>query len=161
MIKKILLTLFFISSLAYSMGDSINYDDKFNQEVNREIDRNLDNRLNNITLDTFTFKEKNGKNMYIKKVKVGSKVVYINKVTNSNSEARRDVVVKNPIPKGTQYVVGSAICNGGCTISYSTDGGNTLSKQEKRGVKYNYIEFYFKNIPPYKEFRMGFRAIVE
>jgi len=69
------------------------------------------------------------------------------------------IVVKNPIPNGTEYVKGSAICQGICTISYSTDGGRTLVKKEDSGV--NFIEFYFKNIPAQKEFRMGFRAVVK
>ncbi len=161
MIKNILATLLFISPILYAMGETMNYDDKFNQEESIEINRNFGNRLINITVESFAFKEENGKNIPVKAVPVGTTVVYINKLTNSNSEARRDIIVKNPIPKGTQYVVGSAICNGGCIISYSTDGGATLSTEEKSGKRYNYIEFYFKEIPAFKEFRMGFRAIVE
>ncbi len=161
MIKNILVTLLFISSIIYAMGDNINYDEQFNQEDNREIDKNLDNRLANITLQTFVFKEINGKNIPITKVKLGTKVVYINKVINSNSEVRKDIVIKNPIPKGTSYEIGSAICNGGCIISYSTNGGATLTNKEEVGKRYNYLEFYFKKIPAYKEFRMGFRAVVE
>ena len=161
MIKKILVTLLFTLGILHAMGDNINYDDKFDQEENREVNRGLDNRLDNITLKSFVFQEKNGKNIPIKNVKVGAKVVYINKVTNSNSEARRDIVVKNPIPRGTKYVIGSAICNGSCTISYSSNGGDSLTTNESRGDIYNYIEFHFREIPAYKEFRMGFRAIVE
>jgi uncharacterized repeat protein (TIGR01451 family) len=161
MIKKIFAILLCISSILQAMGDNINYDNIFNQAENREVDRDFDNRIDNITVESFAFQEINGKNIPVKEVKVGTKIVYINKVINSNSEARRDIVVKNPIPKGTKYVVGSAICNGGCTISFSTDGGATFTTMEQKGKIYNYIEFYFRTIPAYKEFRMGFRAIVE
>jgi len=158
--KKILLILSFSMGL-WSMGHTINYDDKFNEEETQEVDSNAveDTSLENIELKTFTFIEKNGKNIPVKKVKRNSKVVYINRLINTNSTPRRDIIVKNPIPEGTEYVKGSAICQGVCTISYSNDGGETLTKDDNGKV--NYIEFYFKTIPSYKELRMGFRAIVK
>jgi len=158
--KKILVMLSFSMGL-WSMGHTINYDDKFNEEETQEVNSNAveENSLNNIELKTFAFIEKNGKNIPVKKVKRNSKVVYINKVINSNSSSRRDIIIKNPIPSGTEYVKGSAICQGSCTISYSSDGGDTLI--QKDDGKINYIEFHFKTIPSYKEFRMGFRAIVK
>jgi uncharacterized repeat protein (TIGR01451 family) len=166
MIRSSLIVIILISWLN-AMGDNINYDDRYNQEESIEVDRGTDNRvvvnsnsLENMKLETFTFKEQNGKNIPVRYVKAGTKVVYINKVVNSNSQPRRDIVIRNPIPVGTKYVSGSAICNGNCVISYSSDGGTNLSSSED-GNTINYIEFYFKDIPSYKEFRMGFRAIVE
>jgi len=158
--KKILLILSFSMGL-WSMGHTINYDDKFNEEETQEVNSNAieDNSLNNIELKTSAFIEKNGKNISVKKVKRNSKVVYINRIINSNSSEKRDIVVKNPIPLGTEYIKGSAICQGICTISYSSDGGETLIQQDDSQV--NYIEFHFRTIPSYKEFRMGFRAIVK
>jgi len=158
--KKVLLILSLSMGL-WSMGHTINYDDKFNEEETQEVNSNAieENSLENIKLKTFAFIEKNGKNIPVKKVKRNSKVVYINKVINSNSTPRRDIVVKNPIPTGTEYVNGSAICQGICTISYSRDGGKTLISKDNGEI--NYIEFHFKTIPSYKEFRMGFRAIVK
>jgi len=158
--KKILLILSLSMGL-WSMGHTINYDDKFNEEETQEVNSNAieENSLENIKLKTFAFIEKNGKNIPVKKVKRNSKVVYINKVINSNSTPRRDIVVKNPIPTGTEYVNGSAICQGICTISYSRDRGKTLISKDNGEI--NYIEFHFKTIPSYKEFRMGFRAIVK
>jgi len=158
--KKILVMLSLSMGL-WSMGHTINYDDKFNEEETQEVNSNAveENTVNNIELKTFAFMEKNGKNIPVKKVKRNSKVVYINKVINSNSSSKRDIVVKNPIPSGTEYIKGSAICQGSCTISYSSDGGETLI--QKDNGKINYIEFHFKTIPSYKEFRMGFRAIVK
>jgi len=169
--KKILVMLSLSMGL-WSMGHTVNYDDKFNEEETQEVnsnaveetsvDNSVDNNeasVKNIELKTFAFIEKNGKNIPVKKVKRDSKVVYINKIINSNSSSKRDIVVKNPIPSGTEYIKGSAICQGSCTISYSSDGGETLI--EKDNGKINYIEFHFKTIPSYKEFRMGFRAIVK
>ena len=158
--KKILLMLSLSMGL-WSMGHTINYDDKFNEEETQEVNSNAveEETVENIELKTFTFIEKNGKNIPVKKVKRNSKVVYINKVINSNSSSKRDIVVKNPIPSGTEYIKGSAICQGSCTISYSSDGGETLIQKDNGEI--NYIEFHFKTIPSYKEFRMGFRAIVK
>jgi hypothetical protein len=159
MIKNTLVLLVLISSGLLAMGHTINYDDKFNEEEQQEINSNSIDTLSDINLESFVFQEKNGKNIPVKKVKRNSKVVYINRVINSSSSLKRDIVVKNPIPNGTEYVKGSAICQGICTISYSTDGGKTLVQKEDSGV--NFIEFYFKNIPAQKEFRMGFRAVVK
>jgi len=158
--KKILLILSFSMGL-WSMGHTINYDDKFNEEETQEVDSNAieENSLNNIELKTSAFIEKNGKNISVKKVKRNSKVVYINRIINSSSSEKRDIVVKNPIPRGTEYIKGSAICQGICTISYSSDGGETLMQKDNGEI--NYIEFHFKTIPSYKELRMGFRAIVK
>jgi len=165
--KKILLMLSLSMGL-WSMGHTINYDDKFNEEERQEVNSNaientrVENKeasIDNIELETSAFIEKNGKNVHIKKVKRNSSVIYINRVINSNSSPRRDIVIKNPIPEGTEYIKGSAICQGSCTISYSSDGGETLTKNDNGNV--NYIEFYFKTIPSYKEFRMGFRAVVK
>ena len=171
-IMRILIFIFFISNLLYPMGSNINYDDKYHEEEIKEVDRavvhshhnrqyrNPINPLKNIILESFVFQERNGKNIKVKRVKIGSSVVYINRVINSNSEPRSGIIVKNPIPNGAKYINGSAICDGGCIISYSTDGGTTLTQKESRSTNYNYIEFLFKTIPAYKEYRMGFRAII-
>ncbi len=158
---RVLILIFFMLSLLYPMGSTINYDEQYNQEEIREVNQAVkENPLKNIILETFVFQERNGKNIPVKRVEIGSRVVYINRVINSNSEPRKGIVVKNPIPNGAKYIKGSAICDGGCIISYSTDGGTTLTQNENEGENYNYIEFFFKSIPAYKEYRMGFRAII-
>ncbi len=164
---RILILIFFIFSLLYPMGSNINYDEQYHQEEIKEVNRRavtknppLRNPLKNIILESYVFQERNGKNIPVKRVKIGSSVIYINRVINSNSEPRRGIIVKNPIPNGAKYIKGSAICDGGCIIRYSTDGGTTLSENENRSKEYNYIEFFFKSIPAYKEYRMGFRAII-
>lgn len=80
-------------------------------------------------------------------------------LNNDSSNIKRDIILKNPIPKGTEYVRGSAICNNGCTISYSSSSGDALSSSEDGII--NYIEYYFKSMNVGKEYRMGFRAVVK
>ena len=164
MIKNILIVSIIVSSYLLGMGDTINYDNQFNTQEEREVDANAissANVLSKLKLETFAFQEKNGKNVPVKRVKRGSKVVYINRVSNLDRSPKRNIVVKNPIPRGTKYIIGSAKCENGCTISFSTDGGRTFVDHEREGEEYNYIEFYFKEIPPLKKLRMGFRTIVK
>jgi uncharacterized repeat protein (TIGR01451 family) len=162
MVKAVLVLWILLSSYIFAMGSDVNYDDKFNQQEQREVNRqSINSSLSGIELKTAAFQERRGKNVPVKKVRRNSRVVYINRVINKSNSAKRDIIVKNPIPFGTKYVNGSARCEGGCIISYSTDGGANLVSKEERGENYNYIEFYFKNIPPHKEYRMGFRAIVK
>jgi uncharacterized repeat protein (TIGR01451 family) len=164
MIKNVLIVSVMVSSYLLGMGNTINYDNQFNTQEEREVDANAINTTNilsRLKLETFAFQEKNGRNVPVKRVKRGSKVVYINRVTNLDGTPKKNIVVKNPIPRGTKYIVGSAKCENGCTISFSTDGGRTFVEQEREGEDYNYIEFYFKEIPPFKKLRMGFRTIVK
>ena len=162
MIKNIVLVSVLISSYLFAMGSSVNYDDEFNQREQQEVNANsLENKLSGLKLDSFIFTEKNGKNVPVKKVKRGAKVVYINRVINNSNTPKRNIVVRNPIPEGVEYVIGSAICQDGCTISYSIDSGESLMQQQSGNMVYNYIEFYFPIIAPHKEIRMGFRAIVK
>jgi uncharacterized repeat protein (TIGR01451 family) len=162
MIKNILVVSVLVSSYLFSMGSSVNYDDEFNKKEQQEVNANsIESKLAGLKLDSFVFVEKDGKNIPVKKVKIGSKVVYINRVINSSDSIKRDIVVKNPIPDGVEYVVGSAICQDGCTISYSTDGGKTLVEKQNSNMTYNYIEFHFPTIAPHQEIRMGFRAVVK
>jgi len=158
----------------HAMGPTINYDEKFDQEARQIIQKNLQGdlkqRLAGLRLLSLPFQEKvtrtaDGKevkkNEPVHRVERGSRVVYINRLINEAREKKENIVVKNPIPKGTEYVVGSAICDTGCTIGYSTDGGATFSPKEQAGAHYTDLEFYFKEVPPRKEMRMGFRAIVK
>jgi len=57
MVKKIVLIMLSMVSLLYSMGNNINYDDRFNQEEYREIDKELNDRLNNVTLTSKVYIE--------------------------------------------------------------------------------------------------------
>jgi len=170
-------------------GPVPNYDEKYNEHINNRINERIKENfssqeniveeeiveeeiveeivpkendssdISNIRLKSLVFQEIKGKNVPVKEVKRGTKVVYINVVFNDSSKTKRDIVIKNPIPMGTEYVLGSATCNNGCIISYSNDGGLNLSSGEQGSV--SYIEYYFKSMMAGKEYRMGFRAIVK
>ncbi len=59
--------------------------------------------------------------------------------------SKDNIIVKNPIPKGVEYIKGSATCDSGCTIFYSSDTKDKLSKNDSGNI--DYIEFYFNSIP--------------
>jgi len=56
------------------------------------------------------------------KVIPGTKVRYINTMSNKGNSVAEKLVITNPIPKHMQYVAGSAKCSGDCIITYSLDG---------------------------------------
>jgi len=176
MLREIFLIASISTTMLCAMGGPVpNYDEKFNDNINERIKENMarttpyigevveveqpSNNLSNIRLKSLVFQEIKGKNIPVKEVTRGSKVVYINLLKNDSSNIKRDIILKNPIPKGTEYVRGSAICNNGCTISYSSSSGDTLSSSEDGII--NYIEYYFKSMNVGKEYRMGFRAVVK
>jgi uncharacterized repeat protein (TIGR01451 family) len=168
---KYVLGLVMVSSLTLlAMGPTVNYDEQFDREEQVSISEDINQRLSGLKLSSLVFQEQvihNSKGESIKKkipvttVLKGSKVVYINRLINRSSEEKKDIVVKNPIPSGAEYVVGSATCNGGCSIYFSTDGGVTFSKEEQSGKIYTNLEFYFSKIEAQQERRMGFRAIIK
>jgi len=180
MLIRGVITVLLLSGVLYSMGNPPpNYDNRYDEEIEEAVSADIESiqselrekkeaKLSSISIKTFSFQEKiitkkDGtkvrKNIPVKEVIRDSSVVYINKLINNDSEAQNNIVVKNPIPSGTEYVKGSATCAGGCTISYSSDGGETLSSSDNNRV--SYIEFHFSNLYPNKEIRMGFRAIVK
>jgi len=178
--KKIFILIIF-SYILFGMGnDNINYDEKFDsideslsaEEGSVSVEEletikpssmprpPLDKSkiISGLELKTYTFQEKNGKNVPVTKVLKNSQVIYLDRVVNRGNVDKHNIVVKNPIPKGVDYVRGSATCNGECKIFYSSDNGETLSTAQNG--KINFIEFVFDNIPAGGEVRMGFRAIV-
>jgi uncharacterized repeat protein (TIGR01451 family) len=174
-------TLVILSYILFGMGnDNINYDEKFDS-----IDESLSSEegsvsveeletikpsatpqppldkseiLSNLELKTYIFQQRDGKNVPVTKVLKNSQVIYLDRVVNRGDVDKHNIIVKNPIPKGVDYVRGSATCNGECKIFYSNNNGETLST--KQNGKINFIEFVFDNIPAGGEVRMGFRAIV-
>ena len=179
MLREIFLIGSVSTTMLCAMGGPVpNYDEKFNENINERIKENIatsapieeevvervkvekvSDDISLLKMKSLVFQEIKGKNIPVKEVKAGEKVVYINVVLNSGSQTQRDVVVKNPIPLGTEYILGSATCNNGCTISYSSDGGANLSSNEEGAV--SYIEYYFKRMNAKQEYRMGFRAVVK
>ena len=180
MFKRGLITILLLSGVVYSMGNPPpNYDNSYDEEIAEAVSADIESiqkelrakreaQLASLSIKSFSFQEKivttaDGKKIKksipVEQVARGTKVVYINRLKNIDEETRTNIIIKNPIPKGTKYIKGSAICGQECTISYSTDGGKTLNSSDENGV--SYIEFYFSNIYPHKEVRMGFRAIVK
>lgn len=180
MLQRGLITILLLSGAVYSMGNPPpNYDNNYDKEIEEAVSADIESiqegfrakreaKLSSLNIESFSFQEKITRGKDGKKVKKNipvelvlrdAKVVYINRLINRAKETKTDIVVRNPIPKGAEYIKGSAICEKGCTISYSTDGGETLNSSDKNGV--SYIEFHFANIYPEKEVRMGFRAIIK
>lgn len=171
MLKKILTTTLLLSLMGYASMPTVNYDEQFDDAEMENINEHIvDDTLLGLDLQSLTFQEmtvktpdgkEEQKNVSVKKVKAGEKVVYINRLINQTGQTKQGIIVKNPIPQGTRYVHGSAICDKGCTISYSSNQGTTLDKNEDTHRNYDYLEFHFYQIAPNSEVRMGFRAVIE
>lgn len=186
--KNIWMTLFVISGLLHGMGVDINYDEQIDSNERANINISVDeplvptstptpqpitpvslNTLENIELKKLYFQQKIIKKrdkkmkkfVEVKEVSVGSKVTYIIKLINRGNQVKKNIVVHNPMPDGTEYILGTASCLKSCTIRYSADGGQTFTENDKGGESYNYVEFIYSTLPQNKEFRMGFDAIVE
>ncbi len=63
------------------------------------------------------------------KVLPGETVVYTNTFTNTGKEPAEDLVMNNPIPEHTNYIVGSAF--GEAEIVFSADKGKTFALEGK------------------------------
>lgn len=66
----------------------------------------------------------NKQTTWVKAVKVipGTKIRYVNTISNNGNATAQNLVVTNPVPKHMLYVGESAKCSGVCTITYSIDG---------------------------------------
>ncbi|NEW60964.1 hypothetical protein GSY74_06670 [Sulfurovum sp. bin170] len=180
MLQRGLITILLLSGVVYSMGNPPpNYDSQYDEVIEEAVSADIEaieaNRLakqemllSALKLKSLVFQEKfitrsDGKkvkkNIPVEQVVRGTNVVYINIIKNPNGEKQTNILVKNPIPDGTEYIKDSATCNGKCTISYSTDEGETLNPSDKSGA--SYIEFHFPQIESNTEVRMGFRATVK
>lgn len=75
---------------------------------------------------------------------------------NNSRCSLKNLVLKQPIPKGTQYVKDSAIAIDGAELLFSIDGGKTFSLQPKIGKQvvpaadYNYLRWRFIGKTPAK-----------
>ena len=61
------------------------------------------------------------------KVVPGTVVRYVNRLENSGATSATKLLVKNPIPNNMEYVAGSAVCQGSCSLFYSVDGGKSFN----------------------------------
>lgn len=56
------------------------------------------------------------------KVIPGTKIRYINTMSNNGTETAQNLVITNAVPKHMRFVGGSAKCAGICSITYSVNG---------------------------------------
>ena len=187
--KSILIMICTLSGLLNAMGVDVNYDEKFDSEEKQEITTTVtepvepppppkevkikpvvaENPLEGLVLKSLYFQKKvvtkNGKKLKkfveVEDALIESKVTYITKLINNTTLPRKNIVVKNPIPVGAKYILGTASCLDVCTIRYSADNGATFVETDKGGEEYNYLEFTFSSVPAKKEFRMGFDTIIQ
>jgi uncharacterized repeat protein (TIGR01451 family) len=82
-------------------------------------------------------------------VKHGDIIMYTVVAKNNSRCPLKNLVLKQPIPKGTEYVKGSAMAIDGAELLFSIDGGKTFSAKptvDKKAVPetdYNYLRWRF------------------
>lgn len=82
-------------------------------------------------------------------VKRGDIIMYTVVAKNNSRCPLKNLVLKQPIPKGTEYVKGSAIAIDGAELLFSVDGGKTFSAKPTIANKvvpetsYNYLRWRF------------------
>jgi uncharacterized repeat protein (TIGR01451 family) len=82
-------------------------------------------------------------------VKPGDIILYTVTAKNNSRCPLRNLVLKQPIPKGTKYVKDSATAINGAELLFSIDGGKTFSakptigKQVVPATDYNYLRWKF------------------
>lgn len=104
----------------------------------------------------------------------GDVIAYTLQYENKGDEAAKDVVLNNPIPQGTSYVVASAF-GPGAEIGFSIDGESFKNpslltyevkqngKTEKRKAspeQYTHIRWVIKTVPTGKSGFAGYRVRV-
>jgi uncharacterized repeat protein (TIGR01451 family) len=82
-------------------------------------------------------------------VKRGDIIMYTVVAKNNSRCPLKNLVLKQPIPKGTEYVKGSAMAIDGAELLFSIDGGKTFSPKPTVGKQlvsennYNYLRWRF------------------
>ena len=126
--------------------------------------------LEQIAIDTLGIKTKTLIPIQHKRVEKGATLVYVNRLTNTSRIVKRDIVVMNPIPFKTDYLRGSATCEGSCKIMFSIDGGKSFDygenlyvrygkkKRVAKGSEYTHIQFTFHSLHPFAKVRMAFKS---
>ena len=131
-----------------------------------------------ITAEKVAVVEENGKKVEKRvpatDVLPGDVIVYTLQYENKGDEAAQNVVLNDPIPQGTSYVVASAF-NPGAEVSFSLDGKtfknpslltymvkkNGKTEQRKASPEqYTHIRWLVKKIPAGKSGVVGFRVKV-
>jgi len=88
-----------------------------------------------VKVSTASYQKMGKKWVKAAKVVPGTKVKYINTLSNSGGSNATNLVIVNTIPKEMQYIANSAKCKGKCTITYSVDGGKSYTTPRKLYVK--------------------------
>jgi len=106
-------------------------------------------------------------------VQKNATLIYVNQLTNNANSIKKQLVIDNPIPKGTVYLANTASCEGQCQIYYSIDAAKSFKKAEELFVvygkrkrvaqpsEYTHIKFVFPQLVPYQKVRMGFKSRVK
>lgn len=103
----------------------------------------------------------------------GSQVIYTTRFTNKGAKPAGNVVINNPIPENTVFVIGSAF-GANTDITYSVDGGKSYDLPAKLTIKnpdstvrpakpndYTHIRWrYLGELAPGKRGDVGFRVII-
>jgi uncharacterized repeat protein (TIGR01451 family) len=82
-------------------------------------------------------------------VKPGDIIKYTVIAKNNSSCPLRNLILKQPIPRGTNYLKDSATASDGAQLLFSIDGGKTfvakptLGKEDAPATAYNYLRWKF------------------
>ena len=85
-------------------------------------------------------------------VKPGDIIKYTVIATNKGRCPLKNLILKQPIPRGTNYLKDSAKTVNGAELLFSIDGGKTFSAQPKIGAEpapttaYNYLRWKFSGL---------------
>lgn len=104
----------------------------------------------------------------------GSTVIYTTRFTNNGAQPAGDVVIDNPIPQNTVFVVGSAF-GARTAISYSVDGGKSYDAPARLRVRgangveraaeprdYTHIRWRYQGeLAPGQRGEVGFRVVIK
>jgi len=104
----------------------------------------------------------------------GSQVIYTTRFTNKGAKPAGNVIINNPIPENTVFVIGSAF-GSSTEITYSVDHGKSYDLPNKLKVKipggterpaeprdYTHIRWrYLGELAPGKRGDVGFRVVIK
>lgn len=129
-----------------------------------------------VSIKSQSFQEKtiNKQTKWVKATKVipGTKVRYVNTMSNSGTQAAQNLVITNPIPKHMLYAEGSAKCDGACSITYSLDGKafdvpdklfvtENGKKRTAKATEYKAIRWVVQTLDAKQSSSVQFDAILE
>jgi len=129
-----------------------------------------------VSIKSESFQEKtiNKQTKWVKAAKVipGTKIRYVNTMSNNGNKTAQNLVITNPVPKHMLYVDGSAKCSNGCNIIYSLDGkkfdisANLFitengKKRAAKAMEYKAIRWIVQTLDAKQSSSVQFDAILE